>query len=271
MNTFNSQNKPNPSFSSQPMNLSLGNLPTFGRGRPIGVVRPTPVLKQASFSGVNWSADKQNVKDELSPRSKMLPGLVERVNTIKGNGSFSKFERVGSNIPSNNVVLNHARFPENPKEFQSDEFTIPYSKTDDTKATADIAKVIDIDNSDGKSEKVDSAVKENTESKKKEKEIEEEVKIVKKPKPRTKGGKIKKKGTKAKAKQATEESEEGNLSSRKDVVYKTLLRSIKRYYSDEFESNTEYPGLSKAKQDKNCIEIITKFCHSMFSDHIQQK
>jgi hypothetical protein len=47
-----------------------------------------------------------------------------------------------------------------------------------------------------------------------------------------------------------EEKDDGNLSSRKDVVYKTLLRSIKRYYSDEFEIKTEYPGLSKAKQDK---------------------
>lgn len=84
---------------------------------------------------------------------------------------------------------------------------------------------------------------------------------------------MKKKGAKAKAKakKAVSEADEGNLSSRKDVVYKTLLRSIKRYYSDEFEANTEYPGLSKAKQDKHCIEIIIKFCRSMFPEHIQQK
>lgn len=244
-----------PSFTSQPISMSLGNLPTFGRGRPIGVVRPTPVMKQTSFSGVNWSAEKQitkvEYKEELSPRSKMLPGLVARVNTIKGNGSFSRFERVSSIMPVNNNALSNGKFVENAKELQFDEFTIPYSKTDETKASIDLTKVIDIDKSDGKSEKVDSTDKQNTETKKKEKEIEEEIKIVKKPRPRTKGGKLKKKGAKSKAKQVTEEAEEGNLSSRKDVVYKTLLRSIKRYYSDEFESNTEYPGLSKAKQDKS--------------------
>lgn len=40
------------------------------------------------------------------------------------------------------------------------------------------------------------------------------------------------------------------LSSRKDVVYKTLLRSVKRHYSNEFESKTEYATLSKSKQEK---------------------
>lgn len=40
------------------------------------------------------------------------------------------------------------------------------------------------------------------------------------------------------------------LSGRKDVVYKTLLRSVKRYYSGEFESRTEYATLTKSKQEK---------------------
>lgn len=40
------------------------------------------------------------------------------------------------------------------------------------------------------------------------------------------------------------------LSGRKDVVFKTLLRSIKRHYSNVFEEKTEYNSLTKTKQDK---------------------
>ena len=49
------------------------------------------------------------------------------------------------------------------------------------------------------------------------------------------------------------------LSGRKDVVYKTLLRSVKRYYSSEFESRTEYNGLTKSKQEKRWMKIIERF------------
>lgn len=64
-------------------------------------------------------------------------------------------------------------------------------------------------------------------------------------------------------------SKGGNLSGRKDVVYKTLLRSVKRYYSSEFEEMTEYSSLTKSKQEKTCIEIILKFTRTMFSEDVQ--
>ena len=91
--------RPTSSFTNHSMGLSLGNLPTFGRGRPIGVVRPTPMMKSHGGIASQSSTSEKKItiiesKEELSPRSKMLPGLVARVNTIKGNGSFSPFNRV---------------------------------------------------------------------------------------------------------------------------------------------------------------------------------
>ena len=67
------------------------------------------------------------------------------------------------------------------------------------------------------------------------------------------------------------EGGKNSLSSRKDVVYKTLLRSVKRYYSNEFEVRTEYPSLSKSKQDKRCLEIIERFTKSVFSEHLAKE
>jgi hypothetical protein len=52
------------------------------------------------------------------------------------------------------------------------------------------------------------------------------------------------------------------------VVYKTLLRSVKRYYSNEFEARTEYSSLSKSKQEKRCLEIIERFTKNIFSEYL---
>lgn len=61
------------------------------------------------------------------------------------------------------------------------------------------------------------------------------------------------------------------LSGRKDVVYKTLLRSVKRYYSSEFESRTEYNGLTKSKQEKRCMKIIERFTRDIFSEQMKSE
>lgn len=45
-------------------------------------------------------------------------------------------------------------------------------------------------------------------------------------------------------------SDKSALSGRKDVVFKTLLRSVKRYYSTLFEDETNYASLTKSKQEK---------------------
>lgn len=59
-----------------------------------------------------------------------------------------------------------------------------------------------------------------------------------------------KKQAKKEAEDISDTTSKQGLSGRKDVVYKTLLRSVKRYYSSEFESRTEYQTLTKSKQDK---------------------
>ena len=68
-------------------------------------------------------------------------------------------------------------------------------------------------------------------------------------------------------KQPVAKQEQG-LSGRKDVVYKTLLRSVKRYYSTEFETRTEYATLTKSKQEKRCLKIIDRFTRNIFADYL---
>lgn len=73
-----------------------------------------------------------------------------------------------------------------------------------------------------------------------------------KPKPtpkKRKASELKEEETKEKSKDDDTSSKKG-LAGRKDVVYKTLLRSVKRYYSTEFETRTEYATLTKSKQEK---------------------
>jgi len=77
-----------------------------------------------------------------------------------------------------------------------------------------------------------------------------------------------KKQSKKEAEDISETTSKQGLSGRKDVVYKTLLRSVKRYYSSEFESRTEYQTLTKSKQDKKCGKIIDKFTREMFTGQL---
>lgn len=88
----------------------------------------------------------------------------------------------------------------------------------------------------------------------------------------------KKKEAEKKEKQLEEDVDEESesksrlgLSGRKDVVYKTLLRSVKRYYSSEFESRTEYNGLTKSKQEKRCMKIIERFTRDIFAEHMRSE
>jgi len=78
--------------------MNLSNLPTFGRGRPVGIMRPTPhmggIERTKSIKMTRQTSLRRgDSKEDLSPRSKMLPNLKEKMNTIKGGGSFIKFER----------------------------------------------------------------------------------------------------------------------------------------------------------------------------------
>ena len=72
------------------------------------------------------------------------------------------------------------------------------------------------------------------------------------------------------AERKSEARSKSNLSGRKDVVYKTLLRSIKRYYTTLFEEQTDYASLSKSKQDKLCTKIIDQFVRRVFAHHLSQ-
>lgn len=61
-------------------------------------MRPTPQLGGPErTNSITLSSQlglhRADSKDELSPRSKMFPKLKEKINTIKGGGSFTKFER----------------------------------------------------------------------------------------------------------------------------------------------------------------------------------
>lgn len=202
--------------------MSLGKLPTFGgTGRPIGIMRPTPQLGSTErTNSLNLSKQvslrRQESKEELSPRSKMFPHLKEKLNTIKGGGSFSKFER---KTPKQNVK----------KEGFVQEFQ--QSVHDHLKKKEESKQL-------SKAENMSKASTTPEHTKGKVKPVKEEKKE-KKPK---KGGRSKK-GKKA-------AKDNSSLSGRKDVVYKTLLRSIKRYYSTLFEEKTQYNNLTKTKQDK---------------------
>uniref|UniRef100_A0A7S3KQR5 Uncharacterized protein n=1 Tax=Euplotes crassus TaxID=5936 RepID=A0A7S3KQR5_EUPCR len=85
------------------MGLNFSKLPSFGNERPVGIMRPTPQMRGTErSSSITHSSqigiNRADSKDDLSPRSKMFPKLKEKINTIKGGGSFTKFER---NTPIN--------------------------------------------------------------------------------------------------------------------------------------------------------------------------
>jgi hypothetical protein len=54
-----------------------------------------------------------------------------------------------------------------------------------------------------------------------------------------------------------------DLSIRKDVVSKTLLRSLKRFYTEEFSKRFE---LSKSEKASSYLEKISSFCNEVFQE-----
>lgn len=235
-----SLNRPTSSIFSQSLGLnSIAGLPQAGRSRPIGVIRPTPQVGKKDL------LPKQNVKPkeeekELSPRSQMMPGLAAKINTISRGGSFSKYvPQVVRTSSGNNSILSNGgldtpeirpvkletRPPNTPLE--NTELEMPPKQVKDVAAT----KVVKSEEKKDKAKPIPTS--------------KEEVKAT----PVAKSTPKKSALPKSKASDEDTKSKQG-LAGRKDVVYKTLLRSVKRYYSTEFESRTEYATLTKSKQEK---------------------
>lgn len=61
----------------------------------------------------------------------------------------------------------------------------------------------------------------------------------------------------------------GSLAVRKDVVNKTLLRSIKRYVTERFEDQSGIKKLSTSEQKEQFLALIEKFIHAYFSSYGQ--
>ena len=57
-----------------------------------------------------------------------------------------------------------------------------------------------------------------------------------------------------------------NLAKRKDVINKTLLRSIKRYYTCLFDKFGRENKFSKQQRKESWMELIDEFTKSMYSD-----
>lgn len=49
-----------------------------------------------------------------------------------------------------------------------------------------------------------------------------------------------------------------NLATRKDVVNKTLARSVKRYYTEQFAEGYNYIGSLKCEKAIKCMQMIDK-------------
>lgn len=193
-------------------------------------MRPTPQIgsndRSKSITMSNpLGLRRADSKEELSPRSKMFPGLREKMSTINGGGSFIKFER--------KTPVHTGRKEGFGQEFQKT-INTQFNKKEEAKIGKLLANIpksnqdLAVKPRAPKEEKIDTKPKETIKKEKKG--------------GRRKGGKAKK------GKKTTKDS--NNLSGRKDVVFKTLLRSIKRYYSTLFEETTEYNSLTKTKQDK---------------------
>lgn len=201
-----------PTFNPSPK-LSFSSLPQVNRARPIGVIRPTPQVGKK---------DAPKPVQETSPRSKMMPGLAAKVSTISSGGSFSKVVPKGVRQTSNhfNIAPQNGKLENTPKSGRISE-----------KSISEELPIQQVNKPEG------AKVKEQKETKPKST-----------PKKR-KASEHKEEETKAKSKDDDTSSKKG-LAGRKDVVYKTLLRSVKRYYSTEFENRTEYATLTKSKQEK---------------------
>lgn len=167
--------------------------------------------------------------DEPSPRSKMLPGLAAKISTIS-SGCFSKVIPKVGKVPTNNIT----NAPQNTKSDKPEKCEKVESKPNVTKPHAT-------------------------------KPAEKAHKPVEKKKETPKKAEV---DNKASDDRSDTKSKQG-LSGRKDVVYKTLLRSVKRYYSGEFESRTEYATLTKSKQEKKCLKIIDRFTRGIFAEYLR--
>jgi hypothetical protein len=194
-------------------------------------VKNFPLVKQPSTSL------------EMAPKMNINPGVAQKVYGVSSNSCFSKVVpktlNNGNLLPqSNQPILNGQ---------QKSAIIIPQpnksSNVEETKQDPDEIK---------KSEKPQKGRKpakgsKKKEVEKKEKQLEEDID------------------------DESESKSKLGLSGRKDVVYKTLLRSVKRYYSSEFESRTEYNDLTKSKQEKRCMKIIERFTREIFAEYMKSE
>lgn len=214
--------RPTSSIFAHSLGLNLGNLGGSNRSRPIGVIRPTPQVGRKDLKNSHSLKVKKD-SNELSPRSKMMPGLAAKVNTISQGGSFSKYvpqiNRNSSNVSSNPTQNGtHGKLEARKKPVKQ------------ASEPAQVLSPAPIKKEESKEEqKVEVVKEEEKKSNNKRKSSSQE--------------------NSQKSKQDDEKSKQG-LAGRKDVVYKTLLRSVKRYYSNQFEARTEYATLTKSKQEK---------------------
>jgi hypothetical protein len=170
-------------------------------------------------------------KEELSPRSKMMPKLAEKVNTMNkviSKGCFSKVLPKETKSSSNNTL--ESKEEESNKQEQRKKIEQKPVQGKNFIPAPPVAPV------------------------EKEQKAEQS-----------------KKSSFALCKSRDQDDDttsKQGLSGRKDVVYKTLLRSVKRFYSTEFEIRTEYSTLTKSKQEKQWLKIIDKFTREIFAEYI---
>lgn len=62
------------------------------------------------------------------------------------------------------------------------------------------------------------------------------------------------------------ESRRNSLASRKDVVNKTLLRSIKRHISEKFEDQTGFETLRPEDQKAKFLQLVDSFTRTYFPE-----
>lgn len=67
-------------------------------------------------------------------------------------------------------------------------------------------------------------------------------------------------------KRQTSENRRNSLASRKDVVNKTLLRSIKRHISEKFEEQTGFEKLTAGEQKAQFSKLVDNFTRTYFSE-----
>jgi hypothetical protein len=58
-----------------------------------------------------------------------------------------------------------------------------------------------------------------------------------------------------------------NLANRSDVVNKTLLRSLKRYYTKKFKEATDYRAAGKCCTNKEMYDMLTEFTRQIYENN----